>query len=116
MRNFQIWSYVLIAVAIALLANSVSSIWAKGDNKFSVWLLALLVISPFVFLSFGFVTSKVGLAISSGVIDSLLTITTIATGLILFHEWNKVSFLQYLGMFFAFVGIMLMLFSPKADN
>ena len=67
-----------------------------------------------VFFSFGLVTSRLGVAVSSGIIDSLLTASTIAVGLILFQEWSKVSMLQYFGMVLALCGIFLMLFFPKS--
>src|SRR3989344_7075312 len=102
MSKFYIWFYIIIAVAIALLANSTSAIWAGKENKFtSPWFLALLVISPFVFITFGLVTSKLGLAISSATIDSLLTASTILVGLFLFGELNSLSWYQYTGMFLA---------------
>lgn len=113
MKNLSLWVYVIVAVAIAISANSISTIWAKGEDRFSPWLIAVITISPFVFISFGLVVSKVGMAISSGVIDSLLTFSTIAIGLIVFREWDKVSAAQYVGMAFAMTGIVLMLFFPK---
>lgn len=113
MKNLPVWFYVIGAVAIALLANTVSAIWARGDDKFSLWLLALLVISPMVFISFGLTTSKLGVTVSSGTIDSLLTVSTIVVGLVLFQEWQRISALQYLGIVFALAGIFLMVFFPK---
>ena len=114
-KVIEAWVYVFIAVAIAVSGNSVSSIWAKGENKFSIWLLALLIISPLVFITFGLTTSKIGVAVASGVVDSLLTFSTIAIGLFFFQEWNKVSSLQYVGMLFALTGTILMVFFPKAS-
>ena len=116
MKNLPIWFYVVAAVSIALIGNSVSAIWAKGDDKTSLWLLALILVSPMVFLSFGFVTSKLGLAVTSGVIDSLLTVSTMAVGIFFFQEWQKISFLQYFGMALALLGIFLMIFFPKTGT
>lgn len=116
MKNIPIWVYIVISVLIAVTANSVSAIWAKGDDKFTLWLLAVILISPFVFITYGLTTSKLGITISSGVIDSLLTISTIAVGLFIFHEWNKISLLQYLGIVFALSGVFLMIFFPKAGS
>ena len=74
----------------------------------------MLLLSPLVFITFGLVTAKLGVAIGSGVIDSLLVLTTVAVGLIVFREWDKISALQYLGMALALAGVFLMLFFPKA--
>lgn|SRR3989338_5676462 len=109
MSKLQIWGYIIGTVIVAIVANSISAIWASKENKFtSIWFLALLVISPLVFITFGFVTSKLGLSVSSATIDSLLTVGTILVGLFLFQEWNSVSWYQYLGIFLAISGIVLM--------
>ena len=113
MKNLSIWIYIIVAVAVALLANSISAIWAQSENKFSIWLIPVLVISPFVFITFGLTTSRLGVAVSSGTVDSLLTISTIAVGLVIFQEWNRLSGLQYLGLLLALSGIFLMVFFPK---
>lgn len=107
--------YLLVAgaVAVAVLGNTISAVWAKGDNKFSLWLLAVLIVAPAVYISFGLVTRKAGLAVTSGVIDTSLTVVTILVALIFFGEWNKISFLQYLGLLFALTGLFFMLFFPK---
>ncbi|MBI2100070.1 MAG: hypothetical protein HYT48_01885 [Candidatus Vogelbacteria bacterium] len=109
MKNFL---YIMIAVMVAVSANSISAIWAKQDHKFSLWLLAVILISPLVFITYGLVTSRIGVALASSVIDSLLIVGTIAVGLILFKEWDKILSLQYVGIVFALLGISLILFSP----
>lgn len=111
MDKFQVWFYIIGAVAIAVLANSISAIWAGKENKFSIWLLAIVLISPFVFITFGLVVSKLGgLAISSATIDTLLTVSTILVGLFLFREWSNVSIYQYLGIILSLLGIVLIHF------
>ncbi len=111
MSKLQIWLYIFGAVSIAVLANSISVIWATNKGgKFSVWLLLLVVISPLVFITFGLTASKLGLSMGSAIIDSLLTIATILVGLFLFKEWGNVSVYQYIGMFLAVSGIILMQF------
>jgi len=110
MNKFQIWLYIISAVVIALTANSISAVWAAKESKFTIWLLLLIIISPFVFITFGLVTTKLGLAVSSGTIDSLLTISTILVGLFLFKELGNISFYQYFGIAFSVTGIILMQF------
>jgi multidrug transporter EmrE-like cation transporter len=112
MKNFEIWLNVAIAVFIALAANYTASMWANSENK-PLWFILMLLISPLVFITFGLTTSRLGVSISSGTIDSLLTISTVMIGLIFFQEWNKVSMIQYIGIAFALCGIFLMVFSPK---
>lgn len=108
MSKLEIWSYVIGAVLIALAANSISAIWAAKASRFNPWLGAVILISPLVFISFGLVTSKIGLTLSSGTIDSLLTISTILVGLFIFKEWSSMSLYQYLGISFSILGIILM--------
>lgn len=113
MKNAIFWFAIIGAVAIASLTDSVSALWARQPSKFSIYLLYLLILSPCVFIAFGLVTTKVGLAITSGVVNSLLVLSTILVGLFIFGEWSKISMLQYAGMALALCGIVLMLFFPK---
>ena len=101
-----------MAVFAALSANYISAIWADKENKFSSpWLLAIIIISPFVFITFGLVVSKLGLAVTSGTVDALLTISTILVGLFVFREWGSMSLSQYAGIALAIGGIILMQFN-----
>ena len=109
------WLAILGAVALAALADSVSTLWARGDSKLSIYLLLLCLLGPMVFVSFGLVTTRVGLAITSGVVNSLLVVTSMLIGLFAFGEWSRVSPPQYVGMALAVAGIVLMLFFPKVD-
>lgn len=108
MSKLHIWSYIIIAVLVAVAANSVATVWAGKDSKFTIWLLFLLILSPLVFICFGLVTSKIGLAIGSGTIDSLLTVTTILVGLVVFREWGSLSMYQYIGVGLTIGGVVLM--------
>lgn len=108
MEKVYTWLYIFGAVAIALLANTIATIWSEGENKFSLWLLLLILLSPFVFITFGIVTSKVGLVVSSGTIDSLLTISTVLLALFVFGQWQTTSSMQYVGIAFTITGIICM--------
>lgn len=107
------WLAMIGAVAIAALADAVSVLWARHPTEPSVHLFLLLLLGPLVFLCFGLVTTRVGLAVTSGVVNSLLVVTSMAIGLFFFGEWNTLSGWQYCGMALAVGGIVLMLFFPK---
>lgn len=107
------WGAIILAVGIAATANSVAALWAQ--NMTSIYLPILLFLSPLVFITFGIVTINKGLSITSGVIDSLLVLTTMLIGLIAFGEWKKISLLQVIGMCLAFAGIFLMLFKGNSN-
>src|SRR5688572_11891283 len=110
MNKLQIWFYIIGAVLVALAANSTSAVWASKESKINIWLLVLMILSPIVFITFGLVTSKLGLAVTSGTVDALLTISTILVGLFIFKEWGTLSMYQFLGLGMAFLGIILMQF------
>lgn len=111
MEQLVIWASTLGAVAVAVAANSISAIWAEHKNKFTWWLVALILISPLVFITFGLVTAEVGVAVGAGTMDSLLSLSTITIGLIFFREKHKLSTYQYWGLLCISIGIILMQFS-----
>ena len=108
MDQIYVWIYIFITVGIALTANIISAIWAKQENKFKTrWFLYLLIISPLVFITFGLIVNRLGLAVGSATSDSLLTICTIFSGLIFFREFQKLSNYQFFGIFITICGIVL---------
>lgn len=109
MDRFSDWFYVIIAVMVALGANSIAAIWASKEDKFSSpWFWVLIVVSPLVFITFGLVTSRLGLSLSAGTVDILLSIATILVGLFIFREIGSVTTLQLVGMGLAVLGIVFM--------
>lgn len=109
MEKLTIWAYVFVAVAIAVFGNYLAATWASKDGKVvSLLFLAVVLVSPFVFITFGLVTAKLGVAVGSGTIDSLLTVSTIVLGLLVFKEWHTLSLYQYLGLGSVIIGIVLL--------
>jgi maltodextrin utilization protein YvdJ len=115
LASVRTWAFIVGAVIVAALGNAVSTIWANQENKVSVWLFAMLIISPAVFISFGLTASRTGLAVAAGAVDLSLTLVTIVIGLIGFNEWSKISPVQYLGIGLATAGIALLVFFPKVE-
>lgn len=111
MEKLGIWLFVVLAVAVALFGNYLGATWASKPEKISLYLLAVVIVSPFVFITFGLVTSRMGVAIGSGTIDALLTVCTILMGLLFFQEWNKISMFQYIGLAMILSGIAFLHFS-----
>jgi hypothetical protein len=116
MTQLGTWVLIIAAVGTASLGNAISSIWATGENKVSVWLWLMLLLSPLVFVTFGLVAARTGLSIAAGTVDALLTIVTIVIGLLFFGEWAKISLWQYVGIALSVTGICLMLFFPKPST
>jgi hypothetical protein len=102
------WFLIAGNVALALTANAVATVWASRGGQINLLFVTLLVVSPIVFLSFGMVSARTGLAVGAAVIDSALTISSILLGLVVFGGWRDLSMAQYGGMALAVAGIMLM--------
>jgi multidrug transporter EmrE-like cation transporter len=64
-----------------------------------------------VFITFGLVTARVGVAVGAGTLDSLLSLSTIIVGLLFFKDHKQFSAYQYWGLAFISAGIILMQFS-----
>lgn len=112
-----IWGGLILgAVFLAVLSDTVATMWAKGDNKFSFYLPILFALGPLVFISFGLVTTKSGLAIASATVNSLLAISSILVGLIYFGEWEKISYLQLFGITLALLGIIFMIIPQQSQS
>ena len=111
MEHFITWLYIVGALAVALTTNSVSAIWAEHENKFTWWLAAVILLSPFVFITFGLVTAKVGVAVGAGTIDALLTLGTVTIGLLFFKDHKNLRPIHYWGLLSICIGIVLMQFS-----
>jgi multidrug transporter EmrE-like cation transporter len=109
------WALILLAVGIALAANTVSTKWATTPQLFNQWLAPMLALSPLVFITFGLAASRAGLANASATIDSLLTVSTILVGLIFFKEWGQMSLPKAAGILLVVIGIVLMRYQPQTQ-
>jgi multidrug transporter EmrE-like cation transporter len=114
MRQLGTIMLVIVAVLMALAANTVSVMWAKGENKYSLHLLLLFIFSPLVFIFFGLVANRLGVSITSAVVDATLTILTIVVGLTYFKESKELSPIQIVGIVVTIVGVFLMLYKKHA--
>ena len=108
MQSINIWINIAGAVIVALSANAVATIWAQQPNRLATWwLLAVLLISPLVFITFGLVAERAGMAVAASTIDALLTVSTICVGLLLFGEWHTATSEKLLGLTAIIIGIAL---------
>lgn len=111
--KYIVWILVIGNVALAVTADTVSTLWAKGEKVNTLWFWLILLLGPAVFLSFGQIAHRTGLAVASSVANTLLVLTSMSVGLIFFNEWRNITTIQYVGMGLAIAGIILMLFFPK---
>lgn len=99
------WIAVIACVVLSTTMDGVSTQFWKKQNY---WLLIpILIVSPCVFLLFGYVGSQNGLALASSLTNSLIVIGPIMVGLIFFSEWEKMTLPLYVGMFLIVAGIAI---------
>ncbi len=106
------WISIIGSSLIFTICDTLSKVWVDS-GKWSIQSLVLLcVMAPLGYTLFGIVTQKSGLAVAAVLVNSFLVLGTTLMGLIVLKEWSRVSLPQYLGMAFAILGIILLLF-PK---
>ena len=107
------WSAVLACAALSTVADTLGTVW--WEQKKTWVLLAILGISPLVFLAFGYVGSHFGLAKASSLTNTLVVIGPILVGILFRGELRQLSSVELVGMGLAVAGIALLtVFSPRA--
>jgi multidrug transporter EmrE-like cation transporter len=106
------WSAVLVCAALSTLADTLGTSW--WEQKRLWMLLAILGLSPLVFLAFGYVGSHFGLAKASSLTNTLVVIGPILVGIIFRGELRQLSAVELAGIVLALTGIALLtVFSPR---
>jgi multidrug transporter EmrE-like cation transporter len=107
------WSAVLACAALSTITDTLGTVWWEQKNPWV--LLAILGLSPLVFLAFGYVGSHFGLAKASSLTNTLVVIGPILVGILFRGELRQLSPVEILGMALAVGGIVLLtVFSPRA--
>jgi len=109
MKYIFVCLLAIISAALFTLCDTLSKIWAQGDPM-SKWFIYLVIISPFAYFLFGYVTRTYGLTLTSNIINILIVLFTPIIGLFYYKEWHMVTPIGYLGMAFAFIGLVLIIF------
>jgi multidrug transporter EmrE-like cation transporter len=109
------WAAVLACAALSTLADTLGTSW--WEQKRLWMLLAILGLSPLVFLAFGYVGSHFGLAKASSLTNTLVVIGPILVGIIFRGELRQLSALELAGIVLALTGITLLtVFSPREPS
>ena len=109
---FSPWSAVLACAALSTVTDTLGTTW--WEQKKLWMLLAILGLSPLVFLAFGYVGSQFGLAKASSLTNTLVVIGPIVVGIFLRGELRQLSAVEVAGMALAVAGIILLtVFSPR---
>ncbi len=115
MKNLLLspWSSVIVCAALSTLTDTLGTIW--WEKKQTSILVATILLSPVVFLSFGYVGSHFGLARASSLTNTLIVAGPILVGLIFRQELRQLCLPHVIGMGFIVTGITLLaLFRPTA--
>ena len=106
------WSAVLACAALSTLVDTLGTVWWEQKR---LWvLLAIVGLSPLVFLAFGYVGSHFGLAKASSLTNTLVVIGPILVGIIFRGELRQLSAVELAGIVLALAGITLLtIFSPR---
>ena len=114
MKNLLLspWPAVLACAALSTLTDTLGTVW--WEQKKTWMLLAILALSPLVFLAFGYVGSHFGLAKASSLTNTLVVIGPILVGILFRGELRQLSAVEVAGMALAVAGIVLLTaFSPR---
>lgn len=94
---------VLSCAAVFIICDTLSAIWGKTlDPKYLTIIFAL---SPIGYFLFGRITTTQGLAISSGLLNCMIVISTVFIGVFFFGE--ELAVRQVVGLVFAVAAILL---------
>ena len=101
--TYSDWGYVTLCAAAFILSNVGTKLSLTVGQEwimYPVYVLACVAFWLFRKLCIGH-----GLAVSSGIVDSIITIGSIAIGLLVLHE--ILSLKQYIGLALILVGLIL---------
>jgi len=108
MKNLLLspWTAVLVCTLLSTLTDTLGTIW--WERKQTSLLIATILLSPLVFLTFGYIGSHFGLARASSLTNTLIVAGPILVGLTFRHELRQLALPQIFGMGFILVGITLL--------
>ena len=108
MKNLLLspWTAVLVCTLLSTLTDTLGTIW--WERKQTSVLIATILLSPLVFLSFGYIGSHFGLARASSLTNTLIVAGPILIGITFRHELRQLTLPQVFGMGFILVGITLL--------
>lgn len=108
MKNLLLspWTAVLVCTLLSTLTDTLGTLW--WERKQTSLLIATILLSPLVFLSFGYIGSHFGLAHPSNLTNTLIVAGPILIGITFRHELRQLALPRVFGMGFILVGITLL--------
>jgi multidrug transporter EmrE-like cation transporter len=102
--DLPIWSVVLLCAGMFILCDGLSAHWGKTGNGRS--LAIVMLISPLSYSAFAFINTKMNLAVTGALVNTIVVVGALFVGVIVFKE--EVSAMQYLGIALAVASVTLL--------
>jgi drug/metabolite transporter (DMT)-like permease len=109
MATLIVWGLTICSVGFFILCDSLSTNWAKHSSVTS--LFAVIVLSPVAYIFFGLVSSRANLAVGGAMVNLILVLAAVLVGLFYFKE--KLSMLQWTGIGFGLIAILILSLSVQ---
>jgi multidrug transporter EmrE-like cation transporter len=102
--DLSIWSAVLLCAGMFILCDGLSAHWGKTGNGRSLAIVMLL--SPLSYSAFAFINTKMNLAMTGALVNTIVVVGAVLVGVIVFKE--ELSAMQYLGIVLAVASVTLL--------
>jgi multidrug transporter EmrE-like cation transporter len=99
-----VWSVVVACASMFIVCDGLSAHWGKTGSGRS--LAVVMVLSPFSYWAFAFINTRLNLAVTAALVNTIVVAGGVAVGAIIFKE--QVSSLQYVGIALALVSVTLL--------
>ena len=109
MATLIVWGLTICSVGFFILCDSLSTNWAKHSSLTS--LFAVIILSPVAYIFFGLVSSRANLAVGGAMVNLILVLAAVLVGLFYFKE--KLTILQWTGIGFGLIGILILSLSVQ---
>jgi drug/metabolite transporter (DMT)-like permease len=93
----------LCAFAFSL-CDTLAAHWAKNGSRTA--LAGAIVLGPIGYIIFGYINTRVDLAVAGGLVNALIVVFTALAGIFLFRE-TQLSSAQITGLAFILIGVIL---------
>jgi multidrug transporter EmrE-like cation transporter len=99
-----VWSVVLACAGLFIVCDGLSAHWGKTGSGRS--LAVVMVLSPLSYWAFAFINTRLNLAVTAALVNTIVVAGGVAVGAVIFKE--QVSSLQYVGIALALVSVTLL--------
>ena len=102
--DIVVWCVVFVCAGLFILCDGLSAHWGKTGNGRSLAIVMLL--SPLSYSAFAFINTKMDLAVTGALVNTIVVVGAVLVGVIVFKE--ELSSMQYVGIALALVSVTLL--------